>query len=142
MIYKLTHNRYRAVICLAAILFLGSLGQAFGSVTSVSAIEAKRLIENHQSDANFVILDIRTPPEYQKGHISGAILVDYYHPQFKSLLDRLDRGKTYLVYCRSGNRSGRALSIFSSLGFERVYHLARGILDWQAQQLALVPASS
>ncbi len=129
------------VICLWALLFLGSLGQAFGGTTSVTAQEAKMLIEKYQSDTDFVILDIRTPSEYRQGHIPGAKLVDYHNPQFKKLLGRLDRSKTYLVYCRSGNRSGRALSIFSELGFKRLYHLSRGILEWQAHQLALVPAS-
>lgn len=135
------HNRHWPAVCLWVALFLGSLGQAFGGVTSVSAQEAKLLIEKRQSDTDFVILDIRTPFEYQQGHISGALLVDYRNPQFKALLGRLDRTKTYLVYCRSGNRSGSALGIFSNLGFEKIYHLSRGILEWQAQQFALVPSS-
>ena len=142
MKYGEIHIRNWTAACLWVVLFLGSLGQAFGGViTSVSAQEAKLLIDKHQDDSDFVILDIRTPFEFQQGHIQGALLIDYRNPQFKEVLGRLDRSKTYLVYCRSGNRSGRALDIFSNLGFEQIYHLSRGILEWQAERLALVPSS-
>ena len=141
MKYGEIHIGNWTVACLWVVLLLGSLGQASAGVTSVSAQEAKLLIDKHQSDADFVILDIRTPYEYQQGHIPGALLIDYRNTHFKELLGRLDRTKTYLVYCRSGNRSGRALGIFSNLGFDQIYHLSRGILEWQAQRLALVPSS-
>jgi rhodanese-related sulfurtransferase len=99
------------------------------------------LIAAHQGDPGFVILDIRTPAEYAQGHIVGALSIDYYSPRFKSALDRLDRGKAYLVYCRSGNRSKRALEIFDELGFTRIYHMKGGIIDWQTQGYKLEPAS-
>jgi rhodanese-related sulfurtransferase len=76
------------------------------------------------------VLDIRTPREFKSGHIRGARLLDYYSSDFVERLKRLDREKTYLVYCRSGNRSGKSLTIFKRLGFRRVFHLDTGIAGW------------
>lgn len=111
---------------------------AFGAVTDISAQEAQTLIAQNSGNTEFTILDIRTPPEFAQGHITGAVLIDYTTPQFKSQLDQLDKTKTYLVYCRSGNRSGRALEIFRQLGFNDIYHLKRGINEWQAKGFQLV----
>ena len=107
-------------------------------ITAVSPSEAAELITRHQGDANFVILDIRTPAEYQSGHLQGAIMIDYYSKSFVDEIGRLDREKTYLVYCRSGNRSGRSMDLLKKLEFNKIYHLASGIISWNAAGLPLV----
>lgn len=86
----------------------------------------------------FILLDVRTPGEYNKGHIQGAKLLDYYHPDFLKRLKTLDRGKTYLLYCRTGNRSGRTLDVMGKLGFKQAAHLAGGIVAWQGKGYSLV----
>lgn len=86
----------------------------------------------------FVLLDVRTPGEYNKGHIQGAKLLDYYDPDFLKRLKTLDRGKTYLLYCRTGNRSGRTLYLMGKLGFKQAAHLAGGIVAWQGKGYSLV----
>ena len=108
-----------------------------GMVTHLGAREAAELMARHQEDRAFAVIDMRTPAEYRQGHLAGARLIDFHDPQFKSRLDRLDREKTYLVYCRSGNRTGKALSVMKDLGFQKVYHLKGGILDWNAHRLPL-----
>ena len=108
------------------------------TITALSPTEAADLIEKHKGDANFVILDIRTPGEYQSGHLKDATMIDYYSNAFVNDIGRLDREKTYLVYCRSGNRSARSLDLFKKLQFQRVYHLATGIISWNAAGLPLV----
>lgn len=133
-------NSVRILWTVVMILLLSGFGPALAA-TQLDATAARSLIQQYQDDPDFVILDIRTPAEYNRGHIAGASLIDYYSPQFKAQLDRLDRTKTYLVYCRSGNRSGKAMNLFSGLGFTRVYHLEKGIIDWQAKGLKLVPKS-
>jgi rhodanese-related sulfurtransferase len=55
---------------------------------------------------------------------------------------RLDRDKTYLLYCRSGNRSGRALALMKKLGFKRVTHMFGGVVAWQRKGYALVKAKA
>ncbi len=97
---------------------------------SVSPDRFKMMIDRHRGDADVVLLDIRTPGEYESGHIDGAVLMDYYAHDFADRIKALDWDKTYLIYCRSGNRSGRSLTIFRHLGFTRTFHLDTGIKGW------------
>ena len=108
------------------------------SVTALSPTEAAALIEKHKGDANFVILDIRTPGEYQSGHLKDAVMIDYYSKSFVDDIGRLDKEKSYLVYCRSGNRSARSMDLFQKLRFQQIYHLASGIRGWNSEGLPLV----
>jgi len=86
------------------------------------------------SDAeDFVLLDIRTQPEIEASHIAGAQMLDYYAPTFRDALAQLDRDITYLIYCRTGNRTGKTMTLMKELGFTRVYDLGGGITQWAAQ---------
>ena len=77
------------------------------------------------------VLDIRTPKEFKSGHISKAINIDYKAEHFQSKLEKLNRDQTYLMYCRSGRRSGLALDTFAKLGFQHIVHIDDGILGWK-----------
>lgn len=77
-----------------------------------------------------VLLDVRTPAEFENGRIPNARNVDISDPGFLETISALDRNRTYLVYCRSGNRSTTACRVMAQLGFRRVYNLANGIIDW------------
>ena len=80
-----------------------------------------------------VLLDVRTPKEFAEGHIAGAVNLDVQDPQFGAKLAKLDRDKTYLVYCRSGRRSASACGIMNEQRFPagRQYNLRGGITAWQ-----------
>ena len=107
-------------------------------IIAVSAKEAADLIEKHNGDNDFAILDIRTPGEFQSGHLPDAILVDFYSQTFADQLSRLDKKKIYLVYCRTGNRSTSSLSLFKKLKFEKIYHMSTGISGWKSQDLPVI----
>ncbi len=79
----------------------------------------------------YVLVDIRTPEEYQSGHIEGAINIDYYAPDFKEQVSQLDKNKKYLYYCRSGHRSREAEVLAKTFNFSEVYELDGGINAWQ-----------
>ena len=98
------------------------------SIIDVDAKEAYELIYSHKND--LIILDIRTESEYIDGHINGAINIDFYSKDFREKLSKLDREKTYLLYCRTGNRTSKAISDFRELGFKKIYHLYNGISEW------------
>ena len=100
--------------------------------------EAFELIQSNQGNPDFLIIDIRTPEEYNEGHIQNALNIDFYAETFSEDLDKLDKSKTYFIYCRSGNRSGRAMSIMKDLGFREVYNLSAGITEWIAEGLPVV----
>jgi len=80
-----------------------------------------------------VILDVRTPQEYGLCHLNGSINLDFRSPSFRDRLEKLDRDKAYLLYCRTGVRSGRVLQIMRSLGFKGLYNLTKGIEQWQRE---------
>jgi len=96
----------------------------------VTPREAATVIQTLQGNPDFVLLDIRTPAEVEAGHISGAVNLDFYSPTFEQGLEALDRDKTYLIYCRSGNRTGQARAMMVGLGFSTVYDLDGGINAW------------
>ena len=101
----------------------------------VSAERAAEMIRANRGDPDFVVLDVRTPAEFAAGHIEGALNIDYRASDFAERIAALDRSKTYLMYCRTGNRSGRALPLFDRLGFEAVVHMSDGITAWQRHGL-------
>ncbi len=82
-------------------------------------------------EGNCVILDVRTPEEYQSGFLKGAVNIDFHNPEFEESIDELDKRKKYMVYCRSGNRSRHAMFLMRDLGFEEVYNLSGGIISWR-----------
>jgi rhodanese-related sulfurtransferase len=104
----------------------------------ISIEEAYNLIENNTENQNFIILDIRTQEEYESGHIQNSIMIDYYSDIFKNELDKLDKNKTYLIYCRTGRRTGLTLDIMEELGFIEVYNMLGGITQWQAKGYPVV----
>jgi rhodanese-related sulfurtransferase len=85
-----------------------------------------------------VILDVRTLQEYRSGHLNGSINLDFRSTSFADELARLDRSKPYLVYCRTGVRSGRAAALMKSLGFREIYGLGGGIAGWQSEGFEIV----
>ncbi|MFQ5627312.1 MAG: rhodanese-like domain-containing protein [bacterium] len=107
-------------------------------IQNVSADSASALIQQQTDNPDFIILDVRTAVEFQSGHIENAICVDFKSADFKQKLAELDKNKTYLLHCRSGNRSGQALKVFQELGFKKIIHINRGMLDWQASGLPVV----
>ena len=96
---------------------------------NVNAQDFKQIMEETE-DA--VILDVRSEAELAEGSISGYQLVNFFTPDFASKIDKMDREKTYFVYCRSGNRSGSACSFMASKGFKKLYNLSGGIGAWNA----------
>ena len=96
------------------------------------------LIGQNSDNPAFIILDVRTGQEFRQGRIQGAVLLDYYAPDFRERFAELDRKATILMYCRSGNRSSHVLKMADELGFKAVYDLRGGILAWKSQGLPLV----
>jgi len=70
-----------------------------------------------------LLVDVRTPEEYQAGHLKGALLSDFAGGQFAEQIKGWDKNKTYYLYCASGNRSGKAAKLMSEAGFKQVYNL-------------------
>jgi phage shock protein E len=108
---------------------------ATAPVTLLEPADANALI----AGGDVEVLDVRTPAEFDEGHIEGATLIDFYEPDFATRIGELDRGKEYVVYCRSGNRSSQAVALMAAQGFTAVNDVDGGIVAWQAAGLPVTP---
>ncbi len=116
-------------------LFAGDPPTKFNLLLKAQAFA--KAIETHIQSGDGVLLDLRTPDEYEEGYISGAENVNFYDETFKDQLKAMPRDKTYLIYCRSGGRSGRTAKLMAELGFKRVYDLKGGMNAWKAAKQAV-----
>lgn len=85
-----------------------------------------------------LIIDIRTPQEFQQGYIEGAVNINYFDRDFLEKISQYDKSKPVFVYCRSGNRTSSASRKIAVLGFEKVYDLQGGILNWMRNNNQIV----
>lgn len=92
----------------------------------VTIERARELIENKP---DMVILDVRTEGEFDGGHIGGAINIPV--DNLEQRIGELDDKDEMLVYCRTGNRSARAMGILRDNGFTKLYHMVDGIEGWK-----------
>ena len=84
----------------------------------------------------YVLVDVRTPEEFANGALPRAINISVTSLDFPIVINRLDKAKPILIYCKSGVRSARAAIVMKTLGFEQIYELEGGYLAWQATGLA------
>jgi rhodanese-related sulfurtransferase len=131
------------ILTLAGIALLGTLLALFLAGSSVSenitTREAFNLIQANKDNPDFVILDVRTPGEFSAERLENAINLDYRSNAFRNDLENLNRNKVYLIYCRTGVRSGSALDIMKGLNFTEVYNMSGGIVRWKAEGLPTIP---
>lgn len=97
--------------------------------------EAWEMILQEKDNDNLVILDVSGPEEFRHLHLEGAINVNLISRFFKTRMDIMDRGKTYLVYCKVGGRSKIAQKMMQRMGFENVYNIVGGTLLWEEEGL-------
>ncbi len=96
------------------------------SETDLNGSDFKDQFEN---EVNKVLLDVRTLAEFQSGNIPKSVNIDVMAADFLPKAEKLDKSKTYFVYCRSGNRSGQAVSLLNKLGL-KAFNLVGGIGAW------------
>ena len=112
------------------------------SVTVIEVNAANEYVAGHE---NTVIMDVRTPVEYEMSHITGSVNVNVQDESFENTVKALDPDKTYIVHCTKnpGNgRSSRALKTLKSLGFKNLYSLEGGYVAWKDAELPLTDAAN
>lgn len=88
-------------------------------------------VSQFEADDKALMLDVRSEDECDQGIIEGSINIDFHKGQeFIDAVAALDKNKNYYIYCRSGARSGKTCEIMNELGFENVYNLVGGIIEW------------
>lgn len=96
-------------------------------------INGKELREIVAENSGAVIIDVRTEEEIRSGMIEGAINYNLMGPSFAENIKSLDKNKTYLMVCRSGNRSGSACGFMEKEGFQNVFNLDGGMMHWDGE---------
>lgn len=104
---------------------------------NITSKQAYKMMKKNKNNPDMIIIDVRTPGEYEAGHVENAINIDYTGENFTQEINKLDKTKTYLIYCRSGNRSSKAIQIFKKQGFTKIYNFG-GIIQWQQAGYELV----
>ncbi len=142
---KNTTFHLSGLIFLASMLMVTSIQaaeEAENAVEKIAVTAAQDYVAHHE-DA--VIMDVRTPAEFDLSHITGALNVNVQDDDFESMVAGLDKDRTYLVHCtrNPGNgRSSRALATLQSLGFKNLYSLEGGYIAWQEAELPLTEAEN
>jgi rhodanese-related sulfurtransferase len=123
----------KVIVLIASVLVLAGCSSS-SSTNDLSVSE----FSNKVAETGVITLDVRTPGEFNEGHIEGALLVDFQSGNFENEIASLDKSKTYAVYCRSGSRSGQAVKVMSEAGFTNIYNLNGGVIDWANAGMTLV----
>lgn len=121
---------YKIILAVVLIIILVVILWGYLKTGSEFDVDEAKFEElSNESDA--VVIDVRTEREFNDGKIAGAILLNINRPDFKGQVEKLDKDKTYLIYCRSGNRSRKACEVMSQMGFAKCYNLKNGINGWK-----------
>lgn len=108
------------------VLLAGAATLFFTSQTEAS------FMESYNKETNAIMIDIRTPEEFATGHIQGAINIDFYDPQFVTLIQTAAGGKDVYLYCRSGSRSAQAETLLTQQGMQ-VTTMEGGLMAYKGE---------
>lgn len=109
----------RRIAAVLAVLAVVAAGCASDEATTVLNPQQTVSFLNDNPDA--ILIDVRTPAEVAEGFLAGAVMLDALDPSFVANAQTLDPNATYVVYCRSGNRSAAAIEVLQDLGFTTLY---------------------
>ena len=105
------------------------------SVDNSSLVSPQELSEVQDE---ILLIDVRTPQEYQQGHIENSKNINIAGDSFKEEIQKLDKSQPVYVYCKVGGRSAKAASMLKEMGFEEVYDLEGGIRNWESSGMEVV----
>ena len=127
-------------LCMIPILFSGckSPSSRPHHARPISVGMAHNLMLQQMGHPSFKIIDVRTPDEFSSGHITGAINIDWNSN--KQALRSLSTTDTLLLYCRSGRRSQLAMTYLAEHGFQYLFHMEGGLIEWKKDIKNLTPS--
>jgi rhodanese-related sulfurtransferase len=126
---------YQFILTAALGIMLSSCGNAqntgngSASIHNLPPVAFQSTMDTTQ---NALLVDVRTPEEFESGHLKRAVNIDFRSDDFKSQIQKLDKNTPIFVYCHSGNRSGQATAMMQEMGFTNVSNLTGGISGWEA----------
>jgi thioredoxin 1 len=105
------------------------------SATNVTELSATEFAAKIKELPKAVVIDVRTPGEFAKGHLINAQNFDWNGTSFQEQIAAVDKAQPVFVYCLSGARSAAAADHMRKNGFQNVYELKGGIMQWRAENL-------
>lgn len=108
---------------------------------SFESIAPQEFAEKIKTTDKPQILDVRTPEEFGSEHIDNAVNVNWNSDDFATKVESYDKSKPVFVYCLSGGRSKKAAAKLKELGFDTVYELDGGFLNWNEEGFG-IPAAA
>ncbi len=139
--------KYIVLIVLTSVLVLGlsviyngytlkkeNKGSRFREITAKDAYDSLKIksLEN-----NLIIVDLRTPGEFEEEHIKGAASLNYFDKVFNDKLASLDKNKSYYIYCKAGRVSSKVINKMKNEGFREAHAISGGLKEWKSQNLPL-----
>ena len=109
--------------------FLKVLTAALIAMFAMGSLSACSTSEPLDMSTIAAVVDVRTPSEFAEGHLDGALNIDWQSANFASEISNLDPAADYVIYCRSGNRAGQAISYMQSNGFTGTLTNGGGLAD-------------
>ena len=99
--------------------------------SQLNNLSAQEFISASNTFENAIIIDVRTADEYRSGHILNSINLNFFAEDLLDKIEDLEKGKSYLVYCRSGRRSIRVCTWMRNGGFDnqKIFNLDKGLGD-------------
>ncbi len=131
-------RNYLMLLTLLASMSIVGCKQATPANESEAAnyyLTAPEFAEKLKEMPNVQLIDVRTPMEYDGGHIQNAVNINIDGANFQAEVSKLDKSKPVMVYCLSGARSAAAARQMRAEGFSQVYDMAGGMLKWRAANL-------
>lgn len=127
---------FQIVVCtlLCVLFFSCNSINAQNNYTNISAEELAETL----SKETIQLIDVRTPQEFSQGHIETSVNIDFLSENFNKNIEVLDKTKPVYVYCKSGRRSAKSTEAFKSAGFNKIYNLYGGFLNWNGKKYKIV----
>ncbi len=125
-------NKY-FLIPITFVIFISACAQS-NDFYNINSVEFQQLIQS----GNGSLLDVRTPSEFSNGHIKNAGQLNYYESNFKAKLLLLPKNQPIYLYCNTGYRSKRAAQFLVENGYNQVYNLRHGIMEWNLQNFHVI----
>jgi len=118
---------------LLALSVVNCTSNAASGITVVSAEEMHILLDLEHVQ----LVDVRTPKEYNVGHLKNAQNIDFNSPTFEEDIAKLDKEKPVVLYCQEGGRSAKCAKKMAEAGFKKIYDLKGGFSEWNHSSLNL-----
>lgn len=112
-------------------LFLGLTSCLKNHTDGIQVLDAAKY-EKKITEPNIQLIDVRTPEEFNEGHIANAVNINFLADDFEANVANLDKEKPVMVYCKSGGRSAKASARLKELGFKNITDLEGGISNWNS----------